>query len=73
MGLHIVFNLVTQSLGGAISVESAEGEGTTFLIRIPRVAPIKPERPSKKETSEIRAKSEVVSTAVLEDELDSRN
>ena len=39
LGLHIVFNLVTQSLGGRISVDSAEGEGTTFHIRFPREAP----------------------------------
>ena len=39
LGLHIVFNLVTQSLGGRISVDSTEGEGTTFHIRFPREAP----------------------------------
>ena len=39
LGLHIVFNLVTQSLGGRISVDSTEGEGTTFRIRFPREAP----------------------------------
>ncbi|OYD82649.1 PAS-domain containing protein [Azospirillum brasilense] len=44
LGLHIVFNLVTQSLGGRISVDSpppnstASG-GTTFLLRIPVTAP----------------------------------
>ena len=39
LGLHIVFNLVTQSLGGRITVDSVEGEGTTFHIRFPREAP----------------------------------
>ncbi len=36
LGLHIIYNTVTQSLKGTIALESAEGEGTTFRIRIPR-------------------------------------
>ena len=39
LGLHIVFNLVTQRLKGRIAVESAPGEGTTFIIRFPRSVP----------------------------------
>ena len=41
LGLHIVFNLVTQSLGGRISVESPapESRGSTFILRIPVTAP----------------------------------
>ncbi|MEX1666015.1 PAS domain-containing sensor histidine kinase [Zhongshania arctica] len=35
LGLHISFNLVTQSLGGFIHVESQPGEGTQFVITIP--------------------------------------
>lgn len=35
LGLHIVFNLVTQTLGGSISVASTPGAGTTFIIRLP--------------------------------------
>ncbi|ALG69721.1 histidine kinase [Azospirillum thiophilum] len=38
LGLHIVFNLVTQSLGGRISVDSVPGDGTTFTLRIPKTA-----------------------------------
>lgn len=38
LGLHIVFNLVTQTLGGRISVDSAPGDGTTFTLRIPKTA-----------------------------------
>ncbi|PWC32651.1 PAS domain-containing sensor histidine kinase [Azospirillum sp. TSO35-2] len=38
LGLHIVFNLVTQTLGGRISVDSVPGDGTTFTLRIPRTA-----------------------------------
>ncbi|WP_042701765.1 ATP-binding protein [Azospirillum sp. B506] len=38
LGLHIVFNLVTQSLGGRISVDSVPGDGTTFSLRIPKIA-----------------------------------
>jgi serine/threonine protein kinase len=35
LGLHIVYNLVTQKLNGEISVESQVGQGTTFLIELP--------------------------------------
>jgi signal transduction histidine kinase len=36
LGLHLVFNLVTQRLGGRIDVESRVGEGTCFTVRFPR-------------------------------------
>ncbi len=39
LGLHIVFNTMTQVLGGRISVESREGEGTRFLLSLPVTAP----------------------------------
>jgi hypothetical protein len=35
LGLHIVYNLMTQKLGGQISYESTPGEGTTFILHIP--------------------------------------
>ncbi|MFO1109440.1 MAG: HAMP domain-containing sensor histidine kinase [Bradyrhizobium sp.] len=38
LGLHIVYNLVTQQLGGRILLESRLGQGTTFRIIMPRVA-----------------------------------
>ncbi|WOH85191.1 HAMP domain-containing sensor histidine kinase [Bradyrhizobium sp. BEA-2-5] len=38
LGLHIVYNLVTQQLGGRMVLESKLGQGTTFRIIIPRVA-----------------------------------
>ncbi|MBP2299069.1 ATP-binding protein [Azospirillum picis] len=37
LGLHIVYNLVTGRLRGAISVESRSGEGTRFTLLFPRV------------------------------------
>ena len=41
LGLAIVHNLVTNSLGGTITVRSAVGEGTTFDIHLPlEVAPL---------------------------------
>ena len=38
LGLHIVYNLVTQQLGGHMMLESRLGQGTTFRIIMPRVA-----------------------------------
>ena len=38
LGLHIVYNLVTQQLGGRVLLESRLGQGTTFRIIMPRVA-----------------------------------
>jgi signal transduction histidine kinase len=38
LGLHIIYNLVTQSLGGRLVMESAPERGTTFRITIPRHA-----------------------------------
>lgn len=35
LGLSIVYNLVTQTLGGTIHVASAPGQGTTFSISVP--------------------------------------
>ncbi len=35
LGLHIVYNTVTRTLGGQIECKSAEGEGTAFVIRFP--------------------------------------
>ena len=34
LGMQIVYNLVTQQLGGSIVVQSAPGEGTTFAIEV---------------------------------------
>jgi signal transduction histidine kinase len=42
LGLHIIFNLVTQQLGGRLTFESRLGWGTRFRITIPRVAPGEP-------------------------------
>ena len=39
LGLHIIFNLVTQQLGGRMTFESRLGWGTRFRITLPRVAP----------------------------------
>ena len=38
LGLHIVNQIVTRQLGGAVTLESAPGAGTRFGIRVPRVA-----------------------------------
>ncbi|MCV2354946.1 hypothetical protein LNV09_12350 [Paucibacter sp. B2R-40] len=39
LGLHTVFSLVTKSLGGRVSVESAPGAGCKFTLDLPCVAP----------------------------------
>jgi len=35
LGLHIVFNLITQKLNGTINVQSEVGIGTTFVLNLP--------------------------------------
>jgi signal transduction histidine kinase len=35
LGMHMVFNLVTQTLGGTIRCESEPGAGTRFMIQFP--------------------------------------
>jgi signal transduction histidine kinase len=35
LGLHIVYNLVTGTLRGQITVESEPGHGTCFTVRFP--------------------------------------
>ena len=37
LGLYIVYNIVTQTLGGSIDVESGAGAGLAFRLRFPRV------------------------------------
>lgn len=39
LGLHVAYNLVTRTLGGQIRVDSQEGQGTTFVLLLPRTAP----------------------------------
>jgi len=38
LGLHIVYNIVSNRLGGSIRVESEVGRGTTFVLRFPTTA-----------------------------------
>src|SRR6202012_5925399 len=45
LGLHIVYNLVTQQLGGRMMLESRLGQGTTFRIIMPRIAKGEPTTP----------------------------
>ncbi len=35
LGLHIVYNLITQKLGGEINTENQQGKGATFNIELP--------------------------------------
>jgi signal transduction histidine kinase len=39
LGLYIVHNLVTQQLGGRITLVSAHGKGTTICLTLPLLAP----------------------------------
>lgn len=40
LGLNIVYNLVTKSLGGTVHVASSPGHGATFSMVLPRMAPV---------------------------------
>jgi len=40
LGLHLVYQMVTNLLGGGITVDSAAGKGTTFTVTLPLVAPV---------------------------------
>ena len=48
LGLATCYNVVEQH-GGAISVESVWGEGTTFLVSLPVEPPLAKKKPSKKQ------------------------
>lgn len=39
LGLHIVYNIVTQKLAGTLRCKSSPGEGASFAIRFPAVIP----------------------------------
>jgi PAS domain S-box-containing protein len=39
LGLHVVHNIITGVLGGQIEVQSSPGAGTSFLLKLPLVAP----------------------------------
>ena len=39
LGMAIVQNLLTKTLGGSIDVQSTVGQGTAFMLRFPRVLP----------------------------------
>lgn len=43
LGLNIVYNLVTEVLGGDISLDSEPGRGTSFAIVVPLLAPVRVE------------------------------
>lgn len=36
LGLHILYNIVTQKLGGTVRCESTPGQGTTFTLLLPQ-------------------------------------
>ncbi|CCG07511.1 ATP-binding protein [Pararhodospirillum photometricum] len=40
LGLNIVYNLVTHTLGGRIEVDTFPGGGSRFLVTVPRIAPL---------------------------------
>ena len=45
LGLHIVYNIVTQHLGGRVALKSAPGRGTSFHMTLPIFAPTEGARP----------------------------
>lgn len=47
LGLHLAFNIVTHQLGGRITLASAPGEGSRFVLTLPLVAPLEAGAPSR--------------------------
>lgn len=45
LGMSIVENLVTKTLGGQLKVQSTLGEGTTIVVTLPRHAPLPAQEP----------------------------
>lgn len=43
LGLSIVYTMITRTLGGKVSVESLQGQGTVFTLDLPVVAPVLPD------------------------------
>lgn len=41
LGMHIVYNLVTDVLGGKIELQSEPGQGTSLNLLLPLIAPVK--------------------------------
>ncbi|MBN1699548.1 MAG: substrate-binding domain-containing protein [Spirochaetales bacterium] len=35
LGLHLIYNIITQTLGGTIKCKSKQGKGTRFIMRLP--------------------------------------
>ena len=46
LGLNITYNLVRDSLGGTVQVESHMGQGTLFILVLPLVAPLAETQPA---------------------------
>ena len=42
LGLHIVYNIVTNRLGGRIDLDTKPAEGTRIRMIVPREAPLEP-------------------------------
>ena len=40
LGLHIVYNIVTNRMGGRLDLDSEPGRGTRVSMILPRVAPL---------------------------------
>jgi len=64
LGLSTVYGVVKQS-GGAISVESQKGKGTTFMIFLPQVNELP--RPVRFESTPVRASSGTETVLVVDD------
>lgn len=64
LGLSTVYGVVKQS-GGAISVESQKGKGTTFMIFLPQVTEIP--RPVRFESAPLRASSGTETVLLVDD------
>jgi CheY-like chemotaxis protein len=72
LGLSVSYGIINQHYG-TIAVDSVEGEGTTFTIKLPSVKKTGKQKVNEKKVIPIKRKQQKASILVIEDEEDVRH